>query len=104
MIELLWLRAKKQVSIQSLRRNHSGQSGTRVLAGLFANQEFFQPTQSLISTGSSRERFLTRLYKLAIVAIRITSQTLHRFLNQASQTTSFMAEILNMLQSTPNGK
>jgi hypothetical protein len=93
--------ATKQESTQSLRRIHSGQSETRVLAGLLANQEFFQRTQSLISTGFSRDRFITGLYKLAIDPSGRPSPSLHRFLNQTWQTKGRTAVILNVLQSAP---
>jgi hypothetical protein len=93
--------ATKQESTQSLRRIHSGQSETRVLAGLLANQEFFNRTQSLITTGFSRDRFITGLYKLAIDPSGTPSPALHRFLNQTWQTKGRMAVILNVLQSAP---
>jgi hypothetical protein len=93
--------ATTQESTQSLRRIHSGQSETRVLAGLLANQEFFNRTQSLISTGFSRDRFITGLYKLAIDPSGAPSPALHRFLNQTWQTKGRMAVILNVLQSAP---
>ena len=93
--------ATKQESTQSLRRIHSGQSETRVLAGFLANQEFFNRTQSLIATGFSRDRFITGLYKLAIDPSGTPSPALHRFLNQTWQTKGRTAVILNVLQSAP---
>jgi hypothetical protein len=93
--------ATRQESTQSLRRIHSGQSEIRVLAGLLSSQEFFQRTQSLISTGFSRDRFITGLYKLAIDPSGAPSPALHRFLNQTWQKKGRMAVILNVLQSAP---
>ena len=91
----------KLESNQALRRIRSGQSETRVLAGLLSNQEFFNRTQSLITTGFSRDRFITGLYKLAIDPSGTPSPALHRFLNQTWQTKGRTAVILNVLQSAP---
>ena len=50
----------------ALRLLKSGQTSTQVLAGILAGGEFLQRTLQLETHGSTRTRFLTGLYKLAV--------------------------------------
>ena len=93
--------ATRQESGQALRRIHSGQSETRILAGILSSQEFFKRTQMLVETGFSRDRFITSLYKLAIDPSGTPATALHQFLSRTYQTRGRTAVILNVLQSAP---
>ena len=93
--------ATRQESGQALRRIHSGQSETRILAGILSSQEFFKRTQMLVDIGFSRDRFITSLYKLAIDPSGTPATALHQFLSRTYQTRGRTAVILNVLQSAP---
>jgi len=88
-------------SKQALRRMHSGQSETRILSGILSSSEFFGRTQSLASTGFSRDRFITSLYKLAIDPSGTPTPALQHFLNRLYQTRGRTAVVMNILQSSP---
>jgi hypothetical protein len=93
--------ATKQESNQALRRIRSGRSETSVLGGILNSQEFFQRTQTLVSNGSSRDRFITALYKLAIDPSGSPSPVLQQFLTRTYMQKGRPAVIMNVLQSSP---
>jgi hypothetical protein len=93
--------ASQLESKQALRRMRSGQSETRILAGILSAEEFFDRTQTIAKTGHSADRFITSLYKLAIDPSGRPTPALSRFLGRIYQTRGRTAVVMNVLQSAP---
>jgi hypothetical protein len=86
-------------NVAALRR---GQSSQMLQTRLLASQEFFNRTQEMIPSGTSSDRYLTGLYRLAINPAGSLDAVLMQFLRQTLQTKGRQAVASQVLSSAPN--
>ena len=84
---------------QSLATWKKTNSDIQVLAPILATQEFYNITQSLITTGTPQQRYVTGLYKLAINPSTTIPTPLKNLMLQTPVKQGRNAIVLRMLTS-----